>query len=96
MALWISVCVKQNDLKSAWKTLDTMDNLKVPKDSFTYSSIIKGLNKPCFSQDLKKVLSTIETLETDPDFKADEILYNVLIDSCIKCRSLESALKVFN
>lgn len=92
---FVDACVKQGNLKAAWVTLEFMDKLEVPKDSFTYSSIIKGLNKPFHSQELMKVLKTIETLESQPDFKADEILYNVLIDACIKCRDLPSALKVF-
>lgn len=68
----------------------------VPGDSFTFSTLLKSINQFNADKYLDKGIKLVKEATSHPAFKADEILFNVLIDACIKCKSLSKAIEVFN
>ena len=91
----ISSCMKQGKINEAMTVLKDMKSKNICPDSFSYSTIIKGISKPYLIDNLTELVEMLEVQEKNPDFKPDEILYNVLLDSCIKCRRLNMALSIF-
>jgi pentatricopeptide repeat protein len=65
----------------------------VKGDSFTFSTLLKGINHS--NAYLDRGIALVKEAIADETFSADEILFNVLIDACIKCRSLAKAIEVY-
>jgi pentatricopeptide repeat protein len=90
----IDCFVKQDNLPTAWRVLNEMKERKITTDSFTYSTLLKGINQTNYEEYLDKSIELVQKAQADPSFTPDEILFNVLIDACIKCRKLNKALVV--
>lgn len=55
--------------------------------------MIKGY---CKYRNLEEALFTLQLLEKEqPEIRADEVLYNSLLDGCCKANDMEMAFKVY-
>lgn len=104
----IDVCVRCNKIHKAWALVKEMLEGQTPEtprpDNFTFSTLMKGI-KPtdlyCFGPsnnmgELNKAFSLLNELKQRGYVKPDEILYNCLIDACVRFNDLQRAMLVFN
>jgi pentatricopeptide repeat protein len=64
---------------------------QITPDLITYSTMIKGY---CREKNLEQALVTLDEMEKR-GIKADEVLYNSLLDGCCKSRQIDLAMKVY-
>eukprot|EP01022_Parablepharisma_sp_SALTPOND_P018835 TRINITY_DN3132_c0_g1_i1.p1 TRINITY_DN3132_c0_g1~~TRINITY_DN3132_c0_g1_i1.p1 ORF type:complete len:1081 (+),score=115.60 TRINITY_DN3132_c0_g1_i1:6228-9470(+) len=88
----IEGCIRSGELSKAWDLLDDMKRNGIDPDSYTYSSIFRGIKEN--QKDVLKALDLVESLEKDPEFCADAISYNVLLDACVSTHMLSHALEL--
>ena len=77
-----------------------MQEMNIKPDNFTYTTIIKGLNKDSFPSN-----SNNKTNELDLAFqlfekvkqisKPDEILYNCIMDACLRFNQVDKMLELY-
>lgn len=90
----IDCCVKTNKMNIAWKFYDEMLRNEIIPDNFTYSILINGIKSN--NTNKEELIKTINLLEKLGDqFQPDEILYNSLIDACVKFNEINKALCLF-
>ncbi|CDW75338.1 UNKNOWN [Stylonychia lemnae] len=99
----IDACVRCNSMKSAWALLTEMKTFNIIPDNFTYSTLIKGIRAENQSQsgisnqqDLEKAFGLLEQMKHSNHVKPDEILYNCLIDACVRFHDVNRAVAVFH
>ena len=92
----IDNCVKANKMREAWQFYDEMSHAKIAPDNFTYSILVNGIkSNPTSKTDLYKALELMHHVQSNPEFKPDEILYNSLIDTCIKFNEVSKGFSLF-
>ena len=93
----IDTCVKTNKMNIAWKFYDEMIRNEILPDNFTYSILINGIKSTNTNkEELLKTINLLEKLEKlGGQFQPDEILYNSLIDACVKFNEINKALCLF-
>ena len=99
----IDCCVRANKMPKAWTLLKEMQESDITPDNFTYSTIIKGIkpetqhnsDKPANYCELNKAFILIDQLKKRGNFMPDEVLFNCLIDACVRFRDIPRALTVF-
>jgi pentatricopeptide repeat protein len=81
----------------AWKYYEEMTKVfKIAPDNFTYSILVNGIKTNHSNRDeLLKAIQLLEDIQEDGSFKADEILYNSLIDACVKFNEINKSLQLF-
>lgn len=79
-------------MKIAWKFYNEMSTNKIFPDNFTFSILINGIRPNRNSK--KELLKAIDHLERY-QFKPDEILYNSLMDACVKFGEMNKCLSIF-
>ena len=94
----IDVCVRCDQLESGWALLSEMQEQKICPDNFTYSTLIKGIkaNNHSSQHDLEKAFHLLAQMKSRGQVKPDEILYNCLIDVCVRFHDLHRAVSVFH
>ena len=90
----IDAYVRCGDLKSACKLLPAMEASGLIPDNFTYSTLIKGVS-PRNHVTLKKAFELFNEMKRNNQIKPDEILYNCLIDACVRFKDTYRAVSVF-
>lgn len=89
----IDSCVRAGKMSQAWNLLKEMQENDIYPDNFTYSTLIKGIKADnsnhqfgCISNrnDLDKAFYLLESLKRQKFVHPDEILYNCLIDACVR------------
>ena len=67
------------------------ENAPIP-DLITYSTVIKGF---CRAKEMEKALDLYEFLQQpDKDFVLDEVIYNSILDGCVKTNNFEKAFEI--
>jgi len=98
----IDVCVRCDQMPRAWSLLGEMQENNIHPDNFTYSTLIKGIKAHSYhngssnQQDLERAFSLLEQMKRQSLVKPDEILYNCLIDACVRFNDLHRAVAVYN
>ena len=99
----IDVCVRCEQMNQAWYFLSEMRDNNIIPDNFTYSTIIKGIRATSCSSgpitnqnDLEKAFSLLELMKKQNQVKPDEILYNCLIDACVRFNDVHRAVAIFH
>ena len=67
-------------------------------DSYTYATLIKGLKVCGLKDGVEKAISILELIKSGAceEIKPDEVLYNSVLDICIKKKQIETAEKIFH
>lgn len=89
----IDVCIKCDDVPQAEKLLLEMTSASstVEPDLITFSTLLKGY---CNIGELDKALQTAETIKARK-LRCDELVYNTLIDGCVKANDITAGLGLF-
>lgn len=89
----IDVCIKCENVTLAEELLREMmaPGSNLEPDLITYSTLLKGY---CHIGDLDKALKVAETIKTC-GLKCDELVYNTLMDGCVKANDLSAGIGLF-
>jgi len=94
----IDACVRCHDLIKAVEVFDSMIHRaqmnpkeKIEPDLITYSTMIKGY---CHVGDLDRALDLSRQLD-DRSLQADELVYNTLLDGCVRTNDLNTGVGLF-
>jgi pentatricopeptide repeat protein len=89
----IDVCIKCSDLQVAEDIFREMlaPQSNVQPDLITYSTLLKGY---CHVGNLDKALQVAETIKAC-GLKCDELVYNTLMDGCVKANDLSAGVGLF-
>ena len=96
----IDIMIESGNFDSAWKFFDEMENIyNVEPDIYTYSTLLKSIKN--YEPDLKNIERAFEILKIvklskTKGIKPDEILYNCILDTCVKYGKMEQAEVVFS
>ena len=112
----IDVYVSQKNMDKVLQTVNLMQKYKIFPDNYTYTTIIKGLNKNSFlknnngNYDNKNInliqnSEIFSNIELDLAFKLfnhvrqiskpDEILYNCIMDACLRFNKIDKMLEMY-
>ena len=103
----IDVYVSQKDMNKVFSTVNLMQKFNIKPDNYTYTTIIKGLNKFSISNnENKNLISSISNNnELNLAFKLfntvkqngvpDEILYNCIMDACLRFNKIDKMLEIY-
>lgn len=99
----IDVFVRSKNMNKVWFIISKMKEMGIKPDNFTYSTIIKGLNK---NTNLNCGNSNSNENELDLAFKLfenvkknskpDEILYNCIMDACLRFGKIDKMLELYD
>lgn len=96
----IDNCIDFKNLDLAWEYFDKMKkNFSLKPDIYTYSTLLKSIkqydpnNK--YVDKIFNILKSIKLSETK-GIKQDELLYNCIIDTCIKYNKIKEAEYIYN
>merc|ERR1712137_828489 len=89
----IDVCIKCGDLSTAESLFRdmTMPGSLVEPDLITFSTLLKGY---CNVAELDRALQVAETIKAR-GLKCDELVYNTLMDGCVKANDLSAGIGLF-
>jgi len=89
----IDVCIKCSDIQAAEDIFREMimPDSNVQPDLITYSTLLKGY---CQAGNLDKALQVAETIKAC-GMKCDELVYNTLMDGCVKANDLSAGVGLF-
>ena len=105
----IDVFVRAKDMNKVWFIISKMKEYGIKPDNFTYSTIIKGLNKNCISNDSNNNNTNNNSINSSSELdlafklfenvkktsKPDEILYNCIMDACLRFGKIEQMLELY-
>jgi pentatricopeptide repeat domain-containing protein 1 len=93
----LDIMIKSGEIKRAWELFDSMkETYGVEPDKFSYSTIIKALKYELDSSKLERAFGILEYLKNrQGTVTNDEIIFNCLIDVCLKLNLIDKAEKVF-
>jgi pentatricopeptide repeat protein len=94
----MDILIKAGETKRAWELFDNMEsNYNVKPDKYSFSTIIKALKYDPNPEKLEKAFGIIEQLKTQITSNSnDEIIFNCLIDVCVRLQLMEKAEKLFS
>lgn len=89
----IDVCIKCSDVSAAEEIFSEMllPDSPVQPDLITYSTLLKGY---CQVGNLDKALQVAETIKAC-GLRCDELVYNTLMDGCVKANDLSAGVGLF-
>ncbi|CAD8156687.1 unnamed protein product [Paramecium octaurelia] len=90
-------CVKCNKMNIAWRYFEEMrKQYGIFPDNFTYSILVNGIKTNHSNRDeLLRAITLLEQIQETGQFKPDEILYNSLIDACVKFNEIQKGMDLF-
>eukprot|EP00340_Litonotus_pictus_P000351 CAMPEP_0170528784 /NCGR_PEP_ID=MMETSP0209-20121228/14241_1 /TAXON_ID=665100 ORGANISM="Litonotus pictus, Strain P1" /NCGR_SAMPLE_ID=MMETSP0209 /ASSEMBLY_ACC=CAM_ASM_000301 /LENGTH=716 /DNA_ID=CAMNT_0010820183 /DNA_START=44 /DNA_END=2194 /DNA_ORIENTATION=+ len=94
----MDILIKAGETKRAWEMFENMQTeYGVKPDKYSYSTIIKALKYDPDQEKLEKAFGIIEFLKTQTDSHTnDEIIFNCLIDVCVRLNQMDKAEKLLS
>lgn len=95
----IDIMIESGNFDLAWKYFDEMEKVyEIEPDIYTYSTLLKSIKN--YEPDSKNIERAFEILKIvklskTKGIKPDEILYNCILDTCVKYNKMEQAQAVF-
>ncbi len=96
----IDIMIESANFDLAWKYFDEMENTyRIEPDIYTYSTLLKSIKN--YEPEQKYIDRAFEILKIvklskTKGIKPDEILYNSILDTCVKYNKMEQAQAVFD
>ncbi len=92
----LDILIKGGQFQKAWDLFDEMKSTyDIEPDKYSYSTIIKALKYDLDSSKLERAFGILDYLKNKNTQLNDEIIFNCLIDVCIKLNCMDKAEKVF-
>jgi len=94
----IDAFIQTGDFNLAWDLYNEMkESSTVKPDLYTYATLIKGLKSINEPNSLGRAIELLEIVKSQncENLKADEVLYNSVLDICIKFQNIDMAEKLF-
>jgi len=94
----LDILIKAGQINKAWEMFDSMQQkYEIEPDKYSYSTIIKALRFEMDPEKLEKAFGILECLKKkNGTVSNDEIIFNCLIDVCLKLNLIDKAERVFN
>lgn len=92
----MDACVRCDMLEKAWDVMSQMKAQGIKPDNFTYSILIKGIKYQDDPTSIAIIDSFTNSEEPITSERPDEILYNCLMDACIRLKDINRAVALFN
>ena len=107
----IDAYIRQNNMEKVFKLISIMHEFHIKPDNFTYTTIIKGLNKDSLNKtnintdnnsnnqnnenpsELDLAFKLFEHVRQNS--KPDEILYNCIMDACLRFNKVDKMLELY-
>ena len=95
--------MRQNNINKVFLLITKMKEFHIKPDNFTYTTIIKGLNKDSFSSNSPNSINKMSELDLAFQLfekvkqisKPDEILYNCIMDACLRFNQVDKMLELY-
>lgn len=89
----IDVCIKCGEVRRAEDLVKQMNEPEnnVEPDLITYSTLLKGY---CHTGEMDKALQVSETIK-ERGLRRDELVYNTLMDGCVKANDISTGVGLF-
>ena len=94
----IDILIKAEDTDRAWDLFENMETLYgLPTDKYSYSTIIKSLKFDPSQEKLNKAFGIIDLIRENKfnNRVNDEIIFNCLIDACVRLNLTSKAEELF-
>ena len=93
----MDACVEVGDFNKTWDLFNEMKSLNLVPDLYTYATLVKGLKICGCSDSVEKAIQILDLVKNGAcnDVKADEVLYNSVLDICIRNNKVDLADKIF-
>ena len=99
----IDAYMRQNNINKVFLLITKMKEFHIKPDNFTYTTIIKGLNKDSFSSNSPNSINKMSELDLAFQLfekvkqisKPDEILYNCIMDACLRFNQVDKMLELY-
>ena len=92
----LDILIKAGEIKRAWDLFDKMkSDYGVEPDKYSYSTIIKALKYDLDPTKLEKAFGILEFLKNKTSNLNDEIIFNCLLDVCVRLGKMDKAEKAF-
>jgi pentatricopeptide repeat protein len=96
----IDISIESGNFDLAWKYYDDMERVYfVEPDIYTYSTLLKSIkNYEPDERNIERAFNILKIVKLSKakGIKPDEILYNCILDTCVKYNRIEQAEAVFN
>ncbi len=96
----IDITIDNQMFELAWEYFDNMQSVyRIEPDIYTYSTLLKSIKN--FTPEAKfidrafEILKMVKLSQTK-GIRSDEILYNCIIDTCVKYHKIEQAQAIFD
>jgi pentatricopeptide repeat protein len=87
----LDACARGRSMDRVPQLLEDMKASSVDPAIITYSTIIKGY---CMNGDVDRAFDVLKDMQRERVFAPDEILYNSLLDGCVRQNRVEQALQL--
>ena len=92
----LDILIKGNQFKRAWDLFDVMKSkYNVEPDKYSYSTIIKALKYELDPTKIERAFGILNYLRKQNVSGSDEIIFNCLIEVCLKLKMVDKAEKVY-
>lgn len=93
----MDACIEVGDFEKTWELFNEMKALNLKPDLYTYATLIKGLKNCGCENAFEKAMNILELVKKgeEGEIKADEVLYNSVLDICIRNNKFETAEQIF-
>jgi pentatricopeptide repeat protein len=95
----IDILIESGNFDIAWKYYDDMEKIySVEPDIYTYSTLLKSIkNYQPDEQNVERAFNILKIVKLSKakGIKPDEILYNCILDTCVKYNRMEQAESVY-
>lgn len=93
----MDACVEVGDFDKTWELFNEMKTQNLNPDLYTYATIVKGLKNCGLPDAVDKALQILELVKSGAclEIKADEVLFNSVMDICITNNKVSVAEKIF-
>jgi pentatricopeptide repeat protein len=94
----MDACVEVGDFEKTWELFNEMKQKNLKPDLYTYATLVKGLKNCGLPDAVEKALQILDYVTSGAcaQIKADEVLFNSVIDICIANGKVHTAEKIFD
>jgi pentatricopeptide repeat protein len=91
----MDACVEVGDFEQTLALFDQMKQIDIKPDIYTYAVIVKGLKNNKGKDNVQKAVEIYDLVKSESHIKIDEVLFNSVLDICIKNNDVQKAEEIF-